>query len=125
MKYILLVMTVVVLGAAYGDDAARRFPMDMDDLGLTPKQHQSVEAAMKEYQQAYRRYHAQSEKIQEELNRLFLSPSFDEDAFRATQMEMARVSADIRTKLFARLHRILTSEQKRRFIRHLEEWEIE
>jgi len=111
--------------ASYADDDSHSFPMDFHDLGLTSQQHHSVEEAMKEYQRAYRRHHHQSEKTQDELNVLFLNPTFDEESFRAKNVEMARASIEIRTQLFARLHAILTPEQKRRFIRHIEEWEIE
>lgn len=125
MKFLLAVIALLAFGTAHADDDRSRFPMDLGDLGLSPKQHKSVEAAMREYQHAYRRHHRQSEKTHEELTLLFLAPSFDEEAFRSKNMEIARASAEIRTKLFGRLHAILTPEQKRRFSRHLEEWESE
>lgn len=119
----LMMLLVLAAALAFGDD--HRFPMDLHDLELTSKQHKAVEAAMKEYQSSYRRYHRQSEKTQEELGDLFLNPVFDEKTFRTKHMEMVRGSVEIRTRLFARLHAILTPEQKRRYIRHMEEWEIE
>lgn len=112
-----------LMNPVYADD--HRLPMDLHDLGLNKQQHRAVEDAMKEYQHSYRRYHHQSEKTQEELNALFLDPTFDADKFRAKSLEMEKASVEIRTRLFERLHTILTHEQKRRFIRHLEEWDIE
>jgi Spy/CpxP family protein refolding chaperone len=99
--------------------------MDLHDLKLTAQQHKAVEAAMKEYQHAYRSYHRQSEKTQKELNELFLHPTFDETLFTAKNLELERTSVEIRTQLFSRLHALLTPEQKRRFVRHIEEWDIE
>ncbi len=122
---VLAVFALMVSTVSFADDDNLRFPMDLHDLRLNSKQHHEVEAAMKEYQKEYRRFHRQNEKTEQDIRTLFLNPVFDERTFQAKHMEMARVSADIRTRLFARLHSILTPEQKRRFIRHMEEWEIE
>lgn len=127
MKWIAIFVTLIFLSSTnsvYADDD-HRFPMDLHDLGLTKQQHRSLEEAMKEYQYAYRRYHHQSERTREELNALFLNASFDSETFRAKSLEMQKGSIEIRARLLERIHTILTPEQKRRFIRHLEEWEIE
>jgi len=108
---------------SYADD--HRFPMDLDDLNLSPSQHKAVESAMREYRHAYRAYHLRSEKSRQELNVLFVQPVFDEEAFRAKNLETESASIEIRTRLFSRLHTILTPDQKRQFIRHIEEWDSE
>jgi len=118
-----LMLLMFLMNPVYADD--HRLPMDLHDLGLSKQQHRIVEEAMKEYQHSYRRYHRQSEKAQEELNALFLDSSFDAEKFRTKSLEREKASVEIRTRLFERLHTILTPEQKRRFIRHLEEWDIE
>jgi Spy/CpxP family protein refolding chaperone len=123
MKWIIVLVMLISL-SAYGDDD-HHFPMDLHDLGLTKQQHRIVEEAMKEYQYSNRRYHQQKEKSQEELNALFLNPSFDVEAFRTKNLEMEKASIDIRARLFERLHAIFTPEQKRRFTNHLEEWDSE
>lgn len=123
MKWIIVLVMVISL-SAFGDDD-HHFPMDLHDLGLTKQQHHTVEEAMKEYQYSNRRYHQQKEKTQEELNALFLSPSFDAEAFRTKNLEMEKASINIRIRLFERLHAIFTPEQKRRFTNHLEEWDSE
>lgn len=124
-RIVFLVMLMILFGLnhSYADD--HRLPMDLHDLGLSKQQHRLAEEAMKEYQLSYRRHHHQSEKSQEELNALFLEPVFDAEMFRAKNLEMEKSSIEIRTRLFERLHAILTPEQKRRFIRHLEEWDSE
>jgi len=92
-------------------------------MGLTKQQHRVVEEAMKEYQTSNRRYHHQKEKAQEELNTLFLSPSFDSQTYRVKNLEREKASIEIRARLLERLHPILTPEQRRRFVAHLEEWD--
>lgn len=121
--FLLTLMFLIGMNPSYADD--HRLPMDLHDLGLNKQQHRFVEEAMKEYQYSYRRYHHQSEKTQEELNALFLDPTFDAQTFRAKSLEREKASVEIRTRLFERLHTILTPEQKRRFIAHIKEWDIE
>lgn len=124
LRFLITAMLLIV-NLSYADDEAHRFPMDLHDLSLTSQQHKAVESAMREYQHAYRTYHDQSEKTRQELNLLFVQPTFDEKSFYTKNMEMERTSIEIRTRLFSRLHTILTPDQKRRFIRHIQEWDVE
>lgn len=123
MKWIIIFVMLISL-SAYGEDN-HHFPMDLHDLGLTKQQHHIVEEAMKEYQYSYRRYHRQNDKSQEELNALFLNSSFDSETYRAKSLEREKASIEIRVRLLERLHPILNSDQKRRFISHLEDWDSE
>lgn len=127
MKWITIVLMIFSLSGinTVFADEDHRFPMDLHDLGLTKQQHRSLEEAMKEYQYSYRNHHHQSEKTQDEIKALFLSPTFDTETFQAKSLEIQRGSIEIRSRLFERIHAILTPEQKRRFARHLEEWDIE
>lgn len=123
MKWIIIFLMLISL-CAYAD-GDRRFPMDLHDLGLTKQQHHSLEEVMKEYQSSNRRYHHQNGKSQEDLNTLFVSSSFDSEAYRTKSLEMEKASIEIRARLLERLHSILTPEQRRRFAHHLEEWDSE
>lgn len=124
MKSFIMLLSLLCFVWADSDDH-RRFPMDLHDLQLTSQQHQAVEEAMREYQSSSRRYHKQNGKTQQELNALFLSPTFDEKLFRVKSMEMQTASVAIQIQLLENLHKILTPQQKAKFIRHIQEWEIE
>lgn len=121
MKWI-IIFVMLISHSLYGDDD-HHFPMDFHDLGLTKQQHRVVEEAMKEYQSSNRRYHHQNEKAQDELNGLFLSSSFDSQAYRTKSLERENASIEIRARLLERLHNVLSPEQRRRFVGHLEEWD--
>lgn len=121
MKWIIVLM--MLISSLHADDDHHRFPMDLHDLGLSKQQYHSVKEVMKEYQYAYRRYHHQREKVQEEVNGLFLNPTFDSESFRTKNLELEKASIEIRAHLMEQLHSVLTLEQKRRFISHLEEWD--
>jgi Spy/CpxP family protein refolding chaperone len=121
MKWIAIFVMLISFSAFADDD--HHFPMDLHDLGLTKPQHRAVEEAMKEYQTSNRRYHHQNEKSQDELNALFLNPSFDSQTYRAKSLERENASIEIRARLLERLHSVLTPEQRRRFVAHLEEWD--
>ncbi len=128
MKSFIMLLLLVCFGWADStkmDDDHHRFPMDLDDLRLTPQQHQAVKETMREYQNSSRLYHKQNAKTQQELNVLFLNPTFDEKSFRSKRLEMQTTSVEIQTRLLKKLHTILTPQQKEKFIRHIQEWEIE
>ena len=79
------------------EDDHHRFPMDLHDLQLTKQQYQAIEETMREYQSSSRLYHKQNAKTQQELNALFLNPTFDEKTFRVLQkneQQIVNVSFD-------------------------------
>lgn len=128
MKSLLVFMSLLcfIWADSYkNDDDHHRFPMDLDDLHLTPQQHQAVKEVMREYQSSSRLYHKQNAKMQVELNTLFLNPVFDEKAYCAKSIAMQTSSIEIQTRLLKKLHLILTPQQKRQFVRHIQEWEVE
>jgi Spy/CpxP family protein refolding chaperone len=129
MKRMLLIIMVLLLNlttSVYADhDDHHRFAMDLYDLKLSSSQHHALKEAMKDYKKGFKRYRHQDKKMQQELDALFLSPTFDSAAFEKKYLEKERASIALRTQLFNRLHDILTLEQKRRFIEHIEEWDFE
>ncbi len=124
MKSFVMLLSLLYFVWANSDEHSR-FPMDLHDLHLTAQQYQAVKEIMREYQNSSRLYHKQNAKTQQELNALFLNPTFDEKIFRAKSIEMQSSSVEIQTRLLKKLHTILTPQQKRQFIRHIQEWEIE
>jgi len=128
MKSFIMFISLVCLvwaDSSKMEDDHHRFPMDLHDLQLTSQQYQAVKEVMREYQSSSRLYHRQNGKTRQELNSLFLNPTFDEKSFRAKSLEMQNTSIEIQTRLLKKLHAILTSQQKQKFIRHIQEWEIE
>lgn len=122
---ILSLLCFVWADSSKREDDRHRFPMDLDDLHLTPQQYKAVKEVMREYQSSSRLYHKQNAKTRLELNILFLNPAFDEKAFRAKSIEIQTSSIEIQTQILKKLHTILTPQQKQQFIRHIQEWEIE
>ncbi len=111
--------------SASADGEHHRFAMDLHELHLDPQQHQALKEAMREYRDAAQTLHHEQKRTQADLDAIFLSPQFDNAAFEAAYLERVRASITIRSQLFKRLHAILTPEQKRRFVKHIEEWELE
>ncbi|MFA6189781.1 MAG: periplasmic heavy metal sensor [Sulfuricurvum sp.] len=128
MKSLIIILSLLCFvwaDSSKMDEDHRRFPMDLDDLHLSAQQHQAVKEIMREYQSSSRLYHKQNAKTQLELNALFLNPAFDDKVYRARSMEIQSSSIEIQTRLLKKLHTILTPQQKKQFIRHIQEWEIE
>ncbi len=111
--------------SASADEEHHRFAMDLHDLHLNPQQHQALKEAMREYRDAAQTLHHEQKRTQAGLDTLFLAPKFDKTAFEAAYLERVRASVRIRSRLFEQLHAILTPEQKHRFVKHIEEWELE
>ena len=100
-------------------------PLDMRYLHLDQKQLKEVKDVIKTFRREYRLFHQKKESTQKEISTLFLSEKFDTEKFIRLSTELNRYSAGMQAKFFSRMHKILTTKQRKRFIHYMEEWEVE
>jgi Spy/CpxP family protein refolding chaperone len=124
-----LLIALLLLGIARADDYEEEetlhLPRDLSRLELTPRQREAIGTILARNMEQLHRLHEERERLQKHLRALFLRDSFDRRAFEEALLESKRKAVAIEGELFARIHALLTPEQRRRFVRHMKEWEIE
>ncbi len=72
-----------------------------------------------------KKIHQKEEELEESLERLFVKKSFNKEAFLKENQKLKLQMAKAEAEFFAKVHTILTKKQRKKFIKYIEEWEIE
>jgi Spy/CpxP family protein refolding chaperone len=125
MRWILILLLCWGTLQADDDSDELHLPRDLSTLELTPRQQQAIGEILERNMKQLHRLHEEREQLEKRLAELFVASDFDARAFEEALLETRRKAARIETELFARIHALLTPQQRRRFIRHMKEWELD
>ena len=121
----LLLLLFSLLYAEHDEHREHHFPMDIGYLDLTREQHAKVEQIVHDYREARHRYSRHKKELHEAFGHLFAAETFDREHFLAMKSQLHTEASAAQAAFLADLHRVLTPEQRRRFVRYMEEWEVE
>ncbi|WP_457599544.1 Spy/CpxP family protein refolding chaperone [Hydrogenimonas sp.] len=133
MKWVLTLLLVFGIALAdedrYEDHEREEYelhlPRDLSRLELTPAQERAIGDLLVQNMHHLHRLHEQEERLRERLRALFVQERFDKKRFEEALDSLHRERVKIEAELFARIHALLTPRQRRLFVRHMKEWEIE
>ncbi len=127
----LILIFLLIINLAFSDDDYKDYkesfhvPRDLSYLHLTKEQKDKFKKILREYRVVLKSLHEKEESIEKELKRLFLQDSFDKRAFMKKNINVKNKIAKTEAEFFAKVHIILTKKQRKKFIKYIEEWEIE
>ena len=123
-----IVIFFLLTNIAFGDEDYKEgfhIPRDLSYLNLSKSQKESFKKLLKEYRVILKKIHQKEEKLEESLERLFVKKSFNKEAFLKENQKLKLQMAKAEAEFFAKVHTILTKKQRKKFIKYIEEWEIE
>ncbi|WP_373071469.1 Spy/CpxP family protein refolding chaperone [Sulfurimonas sp.] len=129
----LLIVFLLVISPIFADhdeyDEYERqeyhLPLDVSYLNLNNDQYKQIKHIVKKFKHEHKEFHEESEKIRKKISKLFLSEKFDRDEFVRLSNNLKNLSVEIQADFFVKVHRLLTPKQKKRFVKYMQEWEVE
>lgn len=103
----------------------QHLPLDVRYLHLSTSQLGQARIMIRKFRTAYKQYRKEKELGEKQAATLFLEKSFDAATFTRTLSRPSRHAIEMQATFFSQMHRILTPEQRKRFVRYMEEWEVE
>lgn len=100
-------------------------PLDVSYLDLDSQQYKQIKHIVKRFKHQHKEFHEKKEKSRKKISRLFLSEDFDKEEFIRLSNTLKSISVEIQANFFVEIHKILNKKQKKRFIRYMQEWEVE
>lgn len=94
--------------------------LELDDIQL--KQMKSI---LIEYKYKYKVYYDYKEDQEKKLEEIMKSDSFDRDLYIQTLKKSKMASTILESEKMEKIHKILTPNQRKKFAKYLEEWEID
>ena len=128
MKFlsILLLLSTLLLADSDKDEyREHHLPLDMRYLDLTPGQHEQVRSIVKIFKDEHKHFHRQKKTTRKSIARLFMDKSFDTGEFVRLSTALDQRAVEIQAKFFSEMYQVLTPYQRKRFVKYMEEWEVE
>ncbi len=127
MRFIVLFLFIFTLAFADGDEYEEnyRMPKDLSFLQLDKAQKNAFKKILKSYRKELEGIHEKEEVFEHDLQKLFMAEQFDTHYFMKKNMMLRRNIAEVEAAFFKDIHALLNKAQRKKFIRHIEEWEIE
>jgi len=98
---------------------------DMEYINLSKEQKDKIFEILLINNRKLKILHEKKELVEDQMRKIFLEEKFDREKFISMLMELKKESVKIESELLQKIHKVLTPKQRKLFINHIEEWEIE
>jgi len=116
---------MVMLLGGEGDYEHMHIPKDLSFLNLSPAQRQQIKAILHRYRKELKAIHKEEERWEKDLKEEFVKERFDWRKVLKKNLKIKERMAKLEIGFFKEIHKVLTKEQRKKFILHIEEWEVE
>ena len=129
MRALLIIFIFFNIVFADHDDEIDLFefhmPHDMEYINLSKEQKEKIFEILLTNNRKLKILHEKKELVEDQMKNIFLKEEFDKEKFISMLMEIKKESVKIEAELLQKIHKVLTPKQRKLFINHIEEWEIE
>lgn len=98
---------------------------DLSSLELTSEQKEVAKAIIKQFRIDIKSFHEFKEKMEEQKKILLTRDQFHEEDLQNINQVINQKASMIESRFLFQMHTLLRPEQRQKFARNLEEWEIE
>ncbi len=126
MKIIFLFLFLINIAFSDGhDDDDHLYKKDLTFLTLNPSQQIIVKKILQDYRIKMKSLKQTQKMLSKQKQTLFLQDKFDSIEMQRFNRELSNKASFAEIEFLERMHAVLTFEQKKKFIRHMDEWEID
>jgi len=127
MKYLWIVLLLFTFSSAddHKEEHHHYYSKDLTYLNLGHEQQKSIKKVLKAYRKELKMYRELKEDTIGSKQKLFEQEGFNQNALITLDIKLAQKAAQIEADFLTNIHTILTKEQRKLFIKHIDEWEIE
>ncbi|MDD3463534.1 MAG: hypothetical protein PHW07_07865 [Sulfurospirillaceae bacterium] len=125
MKIFLILLLSVFLYAGHSEKKEHHLNKDLSHLDLTSSQKESVKKLLKDFREQLKDFREEKEAIEYRKKELFKSDNLSASSLEVLNKSIFQKANAIESEMLIKMHSLLTKEQRVRFARYLDEWEVE
>ena len=126
MKIIFLFLFLInILFSDGHDDDHHLYKKDLTFLALNPSQQIIVKKILQDYRIKMKSLKQTQKMLASQKQTLFLQDKFDGVKMQQQNKQLSDKASAIEIEFLKQMHIVLTLEQKKKFIHHMDEWEID
>lgn len=124
MKVLLILILATFL---YASDSKKEHHLskDLSYLDLTSQQKESAKNIIKQYRVELKAFREFKEKMEDQKEHVMMRDILKEEDLQAINQAINQKANTIENRFLLQMHILLTPEQRQKFARNLEEWEVE
>lgn len=125
MKLFLIFLLTLSLYAGHDEKKEHHINKDVTHLDLSKEQKEAFKEVLKKFQHEIEEFREFKEDINDKKRALFLADTLDAEALSTLNRELYDKANKEENKMLSKIYQILTKEQRVKFVKYLEEWEVE
>lgn len=124
MKVLLILILATFL---YASDSKKEHHLskDLSYLDLTSQQKESAKNIIKQYRVELKAFREFKEKMEDQKEHVMMRDILKEEDLQAINQAINQKANTIENRFLLQMHILLTPEQRQKFARNLEEWDVE
>lgn len=115
----------MVFSDGHDDKDHHYYKKDLTFLALNPSQQIIVKKILRDYRIKMKSLQQTQKVSAEQKQTLFLQDKFDSIKMQQQNRQLSDKASAIEIEFLKQMHAVLTLEQKKKFIHHMDEWEID
>jgi len=126
MKFLLIM--ILLFSHALSDDDYKKehsYSKDLSYLRLNSNQKYETKILLKKYRKDIKKYRKLKKKIEKEKERVFLSNKFYNNEIEDLNTDLSIKASRVENSFLENMYKILTPRQRMKFVKYINEWEIE
>jgi Spy/CpxP family protein refolding chaperone len=116
---------LLLFSFVYADRDEHHYKKDLSYLELSHTQKKQMKSILKEYRHKVKDYREYKHDLIKDKEELFLESVLDEEKIRSINQKISEYASKIEIDLLKKIHVVLSQEQKEKFEKYIEEWELE
>lgn len=125
MKFFLIFLLTLSLYAGHDEKKGHHINKDVTHLDLSKEQKEAFKEVLKKFQHEIEEFREFKEDIFDKKRSLFLADTLDIEALDNLNRELYDKANKEENKMLSKIYHILNKEQRVKFVKYLEEWEVE
>lgn len=115
----------LLFGQEHNEKHYWHYKKDLTYLQLTKTQEAQIKSILKTYRHDIKNYREERERISKNKKLMFLDDHFDGEKLKNINERINKSATEIEIKFLKNVHKILSFEQRKKFAKYINEWDIE
>jgi len=127
MRYIVVILLLLSLLNAdeFEHHSKRHIQKELSHLHLTKQQKKEVKVILKEFREELQEYREFKREIQKRKKKLFIKNSLNTKELSHLDALLHEEAKRVENRLLLQMHQILNRKQRKYFVKHFDDWEVE
>jgi len=127
MKYLLTVLLLFSLTQAdeFEHHSKKHIQKELSHIKLKKEQKKELKSILKAFRTDLKSYQKLKKRVQKEKEQLFLEEHINIKRLQQLDFMLNKKAKEIENSFLLQMHHLLTPKQRKQFIRHFDDWEVE